>query len=123
MRRILLTILLSGLAACSGGDKSKLAAEQEKAELTACRTTYPVRVGLFAARARCELGAAANYVQMTDPGETPRLQRVTTQLEADADSVDAGSSTPEQWRAKLGAALDGLPDRAKRVKEGAGALL
>jgi hypothetical protein len=123
MRRILLlTILLSGLAACSD-DKSKLAAEQEKAELTACRTTYPVRPGLFAARARCELGAAANYVQMTDPGETQKLQRVTTQLEADADGVDAGISTPDAWRAKLGATLDGLPDRDKRVKEGAGALL
>ena len=123
MRRIVLLTTLSILAACSGGTSAKEAAAQEQAELAACQATYPERPGLFGARARCELGAAGNYVQLTDPGEDPRMTRLADQLGADAAAVDTGSSTADQWHSKLEAAVDALPDRDKRIKQGAGALL
>ncbi len=119
-RHVLFVLLC--LAAC-GQDKARQAAEQEHVELAACRTTYPIRPGLFAALVRCELGAAANYIQLVDPSERTRQQHLATDLQARADAVDAGSLTADQWRAKASETVDALPSDARQVRQATSAIL
>ncbi len=123
MRIILVLAASLCVSACGENGRIKQAAQQEAIELAACRTTYPVRAGLFASRIRCELGAAANYVQVVDPSELDHQRRVNADLQAQADAVDQGSLTAEQWQAKLSDTIKSLPSDAKHVQHATSALL
>ncbi len=121
MRRALLVVPLC-LAGC-GQNKADQAMQTEKTEIAACRTTYPAnRSGMFGALVRCEMGAAANYVEVTDPSEKSRQERLANDLQAKADQVDSGRMTAQDWQLEAADAVHSLKD-AKHTAEATSAVL
>ena len=122
MRRSTVTLALLCLAGCGRDNRVDSAKQQETTELAACRTTYPVGTGAFAALVRCEMGAAADYVERIDPSENEHQERIARELESLAGEVDSGHMTMQDWQARASDAVHSLRD-AKRTAEATSAVL
>ena len=121
MRRAVM-IALCCLGGCGQSDTADQAMKQEKIEIEACRTTFPIGRGQFGALVRCEMSAAASYVQQTDPSERKRQSNLANDLAARADAVDQGRLTIQDWQSRANDAIHALKD-ARRTAEATSAVL